>query len=437
MKLIHFFIIFAVLIGASLGVTIIATKGEPSVLLYVAEGLCGVALLFLLYFYRKVMRPIKSISNGMELLMDQDLTTRLTTVGQKETDRIVRVFNRMLDKLKDEHLRLSEQNNFLDLLINASPMGVVMLDLSGNITSANNAALDFLDIKSAETIKGKKIGELDSPLAKEIGKMEHETTQTFRLGSSAIYRCSHLSFLDRGFHHPFILIESLTQEVLEAEKKAYGKVIRMMAHEVNNNVAGITSILESMDGLPEELAQVCSDRCFAMSRFITRFADVVKIPDPLLADIPINDIVDNCHVFLETLCVKHGARLCLNLCEKNPSVKADSILLEQVLVNLVKNSAESIGMRPENSPQGLVEISTHDDGSLIVADNGIGISEEVAHNLFTPFYSSKPNGQGIGMMIAREILSKHQCAFSLRTDNDGLTRFRITFVRNSFKETTE
>ena len=73
MKLIHFFIIFTILIGASLGVTIIATKGEPSVLLYVAEGLCGVALLFLLYFYRKVMRPIKSISNGMELLMDQQL----------------------------------------------------------------------------------------------------------------------------------------------------------------------------------------------------------------------------------------------------------------------------------------------------------------------------------------------------------------------------
>ena len=427
MKLIHFFIIFTILIGASLGVTIFATKGEPSTLLYVAEGLCVVALLFLLYFYRKVMRPIKSISNGMELLMDQDLTTRLTTVGQKETDRIVRVFNRMLDKLKDEHLRLSEQNNFLDLLINASPMGVVMLDLSGNITSANNAALDFLDIKSAETIKGKKIGELDSPLAKEIGKMEHETTQTFRLGSSAIYRCSHLSFLDRGFHHPFILIESLTQEVLEAEKKAYGKVIRMMAHEVNNNVAGITSILESMDGLPEELAQVCSDRCFAMSRFITRFADVVKIPEPMLTKTPINDIISNCNIFLETLCTKHGAELRLRLCEENTEVDADCILLEQALVNIVKNSAESIGMRKDKTIQGWVEISTHADGSLIVTDNGIGISSEAKEHLFTPFYSSKPNGQGIGMMIVREILTKHHSTFSLSTDTDGLTRFRIQF----------
>ena len=97
MKLIHFFIVFVLLIAASLGVTIVSTKGEPTTLLYVAEGLCVVALLFLLYFYRKVMRPIKSISSGMELLMEQDLTTRLTTVGQKETDRIVRVFNRLLD----------------------------------------------------------------------------------------------------------------------------------------------------------------------------------------------------------------------------------------------------------------------------------------------------------------------------------------------------
>lgn len=427
MKLIHFFIIFAVLIGASLGVTIIATKDEPTTLLYVAEALCATALLFLIYFYRKVMRPIKSISSGMELLMEQDLTTRLTTVGQKETDRIVRVFNRLLDKLKDEHLRLCEQNNFLDLLIDASPMGVIILGLNDKVDSCNNAALKFLGINAIGEIKGKRIDEIETPLTREISNMDDESTRTFRMGGSAIYRCSRLSFLDRGFHHPFILIESLTEEVLEAEKKAYGKVIRMMAHEVNNNVAGITSLLEGIEGLPDELVQVCSDRCFAMSRFITRFADVVKIPEPVFTQMPINDIVDNCHVFLETLCVKHGAGLRLNLCEKNPSVKADSTLLEQALVNIVKNSAESIGMRTDKTQQGLVEISTHADGSLIVTDNGIGISEEVAHNLFTPFYSSKPNGQGIGMMIVREILSKHQCTYSLRTDTDGLTRFRITF----------
>ena len=200
-----------------------------------------------------------------------------------------------------------------------------------------------------------------------------------------------------------------------------------MAHEVNNNVAGITSLLESIDGLPDELVQVCSDRCFAMSRFITRFADVVKIPEPMLTKTPINDIISNCHIFLETLCTKHGAKLRLRLCEENTEVDADCILLEQALVNIVKNSAESIGMRKDKTIQGWVEISTHADGSLIVTDNGIGISSEAKEHLFTPFYSSKPNGQGIGMMIVREILTKHHSTFSLSTDTDGLTRFRIQF----------
>ena len=427
MKLIHFFIIFAVLIGTSLGVTIIATKGEPTALLYVAEALCATALLFLIYFYRKVMRPIKSISSGMELLMEQDLTTRLTTVGQKETDRIVRVFNRLLDKLKDEHLRLCEQNNFLDLLIDASPMGVIILGLNDKVDSCNNAALKFLGINAIGEIKGKRIDEIETPLTREISNMDDESTRTFRMGGSAIYRCSHLSFLDRGFHHPFILIESLTEEVLEAEKKAYGKVIRMMAHEVNNNVAGITSLLEGIEGLPDELVQVCSDRCFAMSRFITRFADVVKIPEPMLTKTPINDIIGNCHIFLETLCTKHGAKLRLKLCEENTEINADCILLEQALVNIVKNSAESIGMRKNKEVQGWVEISTEADGTLLVTDNGIGISSEAKEHLFTPFYSSKPNGQGIGMMIVREILTKHHSTFSLSTDADGLTRFYIQF----------
>ena len=164
-----------------------------------------------------------------------------------------------------------------------------------------------------------------------------------------------------------------------------------------------------------------------MSRFITRFAEVVKIPEPMLAKTPINDIISNCNIFLETLCTKHGAKLRLKLCEENTEVNADCILLEQALVNIVKNSAESIGMRKDKTIQGWVEISTHADGSLIVTDNGIGISSEAKEHLFTPFYSSKPNGQGIGMMIVREILTKHHSTFSLSTDTDGLTRFRIQF----------
>ena len=104
----------------------------------------------------------------------------------------------------------------------------------------NAAALRFLGYTSANELTGKEFKILECPLAEEIDRLPKDTTDTIRLSDSMIYRCSRLSFVDRGFAHPFVLIESLTAEVVKAEKKAYEKVIRMIAHEVNNTTAGIT-----------------------------------------------------------------------------------------------------------------------------------------------------------------------------------------------------
>lgn len=194
--------------------------------------------------------------------------------------------------------------------------------------------------------------ELASPLAEEIERIPKDTTETIRLSDSMIYRCSRLSFVDRGFSHPFILVESLTSEVVKAEKKAYEKVIRMIAHEVNNTTAGITSTLDTVDGALEcmedtedlrEVMKVCIERCYSMSRFITNFANVVKIPEPQLQSVDLNDRVAACKTFMETVCRNRKITLHLDLCKENPEVMMDTSLFEQVLVNIIKNAAESIG----------------------------------------------------------------------------------------------
>lgn len=172
-------------------------------------------------FYRKVIKPLDTIGNGMDLLREQDFSSRLTPVGQKEADRIVLVFNRMMEQLKDERLRLREQNHFLDLLVSVSPMGLIILTLDGHVSMINAAALRYLDYVTDDEVKGRLLCELTSPLAEEIERIPKDASKTVRLSDSMIYRCSRLSFVDRGFAHPFILIESLTSEVVKAEKKAY------------------------------------------------------------------------------------------------------------------------------------------------------------------------------------------------------------------------
>ena len=431
MKLKSFFFLLAFLLGVVWVVLLYIATEENGWKFYLTEGIISFCLIYLVYFYNKVIKPLNSIAGGMDLLRAQDFSSRLAPVGQQEADRIVQVFNRMMDQLKEERLRLREQNHFLDLLINVSPMGVVILTFDERIAMANKAALAFLGETNEKAILNKTMTQLSSDLAEELSRLPKDATETIRQSDSHIYRCSRLSFVDHGFAHPFFLIESLTSEVMKAEKKAYEKVIRMIAHEVNNTVAGTTSALETIDDALQtmedtddlrEVMKVCIERSFNMSRFITNFANVVKIPEPQTEEVGLNARVEACKIFMENVCQHRNIKLHMELCEENPIVKMDTSLFEQVLINIIKNSAESIDEGGE-----IVIRTTASPLTLEVCDNGKGISKEIESKLFTPFFSTKPNGQGIGLIFIREVLMKHGFSFSLRTYPDGITRFRIRF----------
>lgn len=431
MRIKSFFIILALILLALSGALAYWAIHLPDSRLpyYIMEGTIAFILIYLIVFYNKIVKPMHTIGNGMELLREQDFSSRLSPVGQHEADRIVNIFNRMMDQLKNERLRLREQNHFLDLLIQASPMGVIITDLDGNISQANPMAIKMLGIH-IESLLNKPMEKIDSPLATELAALSKEETRVVRLNDANIYRCTFTFFIDRGFQHPFYLIERMTDEVIRAEKKAYEKVIRMIAHEVNNTTAGITSTLDTVEQAlatekdMEEICDVmhvCTERCFSMSKFITRFADVVKIPEPLLARNSLNETATTCVRFMEGLCNDHHIQLTLQCAPDVGDVNLDTSLFEQVLVNIIKNAVESIGQ------DGEIRITTTAPATLEVADNGPGISKETEEKLFSPFFSTKPHGQGIGLIFIREVLNRHGCTFSLRTYNDGWTRFRISF----------
>lgn len=430
MRLKGFFFILVLLLLVIAGFFIYLVGKLPPLYFYIAEGMVALTLLYLIIFYRKIVKPLNTIGSGMELLREQDFSSRLSLVGQHEADRVVNVFNRMMEQLKNERLRLREQNHFLDLLINASPMGVVIMTLDNEVSQLNPMALKMMGTRYEEAL-GKKLPDIDSPLAAGLAAITKGETETVRLNDSNIYKCTHSSFIDRGFHHSFFLIESLTDEVMKAEKKAYEKVIRMIAHEVNNTTAGITSTLDTVEQALSEtgdmedicdVMRVCTERCFSMSRFITRFADVVKIPEPHRTLTNLNDLAFACKRFMEGVCTDRNIRLRLECDETLGDIRLDVSLFEQVLVNIIKNAAESIGR------DGEIIISTSSPATIEVIDNGPGITKETEAKLFSPFFSTKPNGQGIGLVFIREVLSRHDCTFSLRTYADGLTRFRILFT---------
>lgn len=403
-----------------------ASSDIPTICLAIASPL------LLLLMWQSVVRPRRIVTRGMELLSNQDSNNRLAHIGQSDADRVADLFNTLMTRLHDEQIRLREQESFLHLLIEASPMGVLMLDFDGLVSHYNPAFLRLAHISKSESIRRLPLKDLPSPLAPRISALADGEVQTFRMEDHSILRCSLQSFMERGFRRKFILLESLTREVIEAQRQAYGKVIRLMAHEVNNSMTGFITLLdllgathESDADLSEFIASV-RDRCGSLGRFIGAYADVVRLPAPDRATLHPDRFLASQLPFLRS---NTPYQLSLSTEGEIPPIQADADMLAQTLVNIVRNSSDAI--RTAGKEDGHIAISVRPSGhgsvTITVADNGCGISPDTAAHLFSPFFSTKPEGQGIGLTMTAEILRRHDASFSLRTEADGLTRFRITF----------
>lgn len=425
-----FWLLAALVFGSLITTGILFSDTHPA-LFWTMEGIAALSLILFVSLYRRLIKPYHILLNGMELLNEQDFSNRLRLVGNDEANRLIEIFNRMMTELKNERLQVRETNRFLDLLIRASPQGVVILDFDERISEINPAGLRLLKINDIETVKGKKIGESDFKLAADLAGLESGDDLIVRIPGQAIYRCVRSSFADRGFDHPFILIEELTRELMRIEKASYERIIRMMSHEVNNSIGAIGATLNVVsdilrqtqdsdwqDVLPAVSASF--ERCGNLARFTSKLADVVRIPEPVRADLSLNELVRSVDALTRIECRKRNISLSLSLADPDTIIRADGIQLEQVLVNIVKNAYEAIGH------DGRIRIvTTADPPSVTVEDNGPGIPEEIRKQLFTPFFTTKPSGQGIGLMFVREVLNNHRMAFSLTSQN-GCTRFEIS-----------
>jgi len=420
------------LTGILLGVGYMYLKQQEGQM-WLLPGILVIPVIVYFFLENKLIKPYQLIANGMKLLKEQDFSTHLRPVKNKEANQLIEVFNRMMTSLRKERLSVREKNKFLDLLIQASPQGIIILDFNERISDVNPAGLRLLNVTNLSDIQGKTVRESGIELATQLSNMEKDEETVVRSTSSAsIYRCVRSSFVDQGFAHPFILIEELTRDLLRVEKESYERIIRMMSHEVNNSVGAIGSTLSVVsdifrqdersdwqDVLPA--VDASHDRCGNLAQFISKLARVVKIPAPSLSDISLNEQARAVDAMTRIECQRRNIRLVLSLAPEDKIIRIDGIQFEQVLVNIIKNAYESIGT------DGEIRITTYTSPvSITIEDNGPGISPEAREKLFTPFFSTKTTGQGIGLMFVRDVLINHKCRFNLSSEN-GWTRFEIYF----------
>ncbi len=368
------------------GAAFAAVSGRMELSISLALG----ALATLCIVYRTAVLPVKAIRTGMDLLKSQDFASRLRKVGNREADEIVDVFNRLMDTTKEERLHNREQNEFLSRLIEASPMGIAICDFEGNIRSSNPAFQSFCNLIPASTLATLQSGE----------------QKVIRPTGSQVLRCSRHHFMDRGFKRPFYLVERLTDEIIQAE----------------------TGMLESLsdihadDDLLHSAIEGSRASCVALGKFVKAYSDIVKTPEPVFENLCLADFASSEKPFLSSMCPPH-IEFRTEISESGVCIQADPVLLERVMVNAVKNSIESISSR--YGTKGRITLRTA-DRSIEIEDDGPGLSSDSAAKVFTPFFSTKNSGRGLGLMLIADILRKHRAEYSLASRN-GKTTFCIKF----------
>ena len=369
--------------------------------------------------------------SGVEAIKDRDFTTRFVTTGKHEMDQLISVYNQMIDVLRTERTKQEEQHFFLEKLIQTSPTGIIILDYDNKVQQLNQKAIRLLGVDE-KAIVNQMVDEIDHPVMKQISGLQSGEAKTITLSGVITYKLQKSHFIDRGFPRVFIMIEELTAEILEAEKKAYGKIIRMMAHEVNNTIGPVNSILQStlktneingeLNGTLKSALQVAVDRNQNLNIFMRNFADLVRLPLPNRRRIDLHKLVRNITTLMTLKAGEKEIEFEYRLSNELIFISADEQQMEQAIINIVKNAIEAI------EEKGTITFTTSCHPSqLIISDTGEGIDELTSADLFTPFFSTKKDGQGVGLTLIREILINHHYKFSLQSVQKGRTDFTILF----------
>jgi nitrogen fixation/metabolism regulation signal transduction histidine kinase len=380
-----------------------------------------VAGLLALWLARSLTRPwsrvLHAVRDGIVSLRDRDFSVSVGHTSDDELGELVAAYNSLGDLMRRERLDLFHRELLLDTVIQTTPLVTVLTNAAGRVVYSNLAARQLLH--GGRKLEGLDFAELiataPAALREALGGEGDRLFTLEMAGEPDVYHLSQRNFLLNTQPHRLVLLKQLTRELAAQEVVVWKKVIRVIAHELNNSLAPISSLAHSgllLARQPDavQLARVFTtigERAAHLTSFIEGYAQFAKLPRPRLASVPWTSFIARLQDTVSFRVVG----------EVPPTAGYfDASQMEQVMINLLKNAAES-GSPPEGITVSVRELA---DGTAVeVADRGTGLSEPVLRDALLPFYSTKATGTGLGLTVCREILDAHGGRLSLTNKPDG------------------
>lgn len=375
----------------------------------------------------RVVRPLQTLANMLAALREGDFSIRARIPEEGATDPLSLTYvelNALEEILREQRLGAVEATELLRKVLEEVDLAIFAFDEDERLRLVNRAGARLLG-QPADRVIGRTASDLR--LTEGLEGITPRTIELTHPGGQGRFELRRNVVRQEGLPLQLLVLSDLSRALREEERQAWKRIVRVLSHEINNSLAPITSITGSLRSLldreprPDDLEQdldsglaVIRSRAEALGRFMAAYAKLARLPEPDLGPVKVEALVRRVAA-LETripVVVVGGPDVTL---------QADPDQLEQVLINLIRNATDAtVGADGAGPSTGGVQVRwIQRDARLhiLIEDEGPGVSATA--NLFVPFYTTKPGGSGIGLVLCRQIAEGHGGSLELENRHDG------------------
>lgn len=396
---------------------------------------------------RAVERSNENITNFLDSIRFDDLSSSFKTDSQDPTiQRLHKELNDAILKLRVSRKEKDSEHQFFKNIVQHVGIGILTFKRDGSIQTMNTAAKRLLKVTRADTVED--LREVDEGLVDTILKLKTGGRELIRLktGDETLQLSIFAIELTlRDEEVKLISMSNIQSELDEKEMEAWQNLVRVLTHEIMNSVTPISSlagiveeelgrkIQYEQDIKNEELGdmhlslQTISRRSAGLIRFVKEFRNLTHIPKPKLAEIPVKPLLEEMAMLHKKELADHGVAIYCSVEPENLFILADKTMIEQVLINLIKNAIQAFDEQPDKRIDLVARSNEKGRAVISVKDNGSGIDNEAMEKIFIPFFSTKKTGSGIGLSLSKQIMLQHEGRITVKSKLGEGTEFILRF----------
>jgi two-component system nitrogen regulation sensor histidine kinase NtrY len=369
-----------------------------------------------------------------ERFLDALSASALETPVQRSAipDSLRAAYDRTLARLREDRRRQQQQSGYLQTLLDTVPAGLLVLQADGTASFVNRAAYRLLGEPARQLAQ---LPSLDATAAAQLDGLAPGMHRLVQLASGRRLLASAAQFTTPdGTAQRLLALQRVTGDLDAVEQKAWDDMARVLAHEMMNSLTPIASLSQSLDGLlraggrNEEVAtalETITRRSQALLRFVERYRQVADLPEPQPRAVPLGPLLDGVERLVRPALDERGIALEIHVTPADCAARADPDLLEQALINLLRNAADAAATGPQPR-MGIHCLAQNEQCIIEVRDNGPGLDPAQREQIFVPFFTTKPGGSGIGLSLARRVAQAHGGQITVSANEPRGSVFRLT-----------